>query len=110
MINARIAIPSSATRGDLVQIKTLVSHPMESGYRYDAMGIRIPQNILKHFRCEYLGHAVFEMEFGPAVAANPFLTFFFRASESGALRFIWRDQNGEQSIIEREIHVTDEGN
>lgn len=108
MLNVRIALPASAPRGQLIQVKTLVSHPMESGFRYDMNGERIPRNIITSFRCEYLQQPIFEAEFGPAVAANPFLSFYFVATASGRVRFTWTDMQGEQTVIDREIQVVDE--
>lgn len=106
MAKVRIAIPETARRGDVIEIKTLISHPMESGFRRGVFGEVIPRNILKEFRCTYNGAEVFRAEFFPAVTANPFLTFFTLAVESGELEFTWTDQNGEVTSEKRSITVS----
>lgn len=102
---ARIALPGTATRGELVEVRTLVSHPMESGFRLDARGERIPQDIITSFTCRYLDQTVFEAEFGPGMAANPFLSFHFVARETGDVTLSWTDQHGEAWQETRRIIV-----
>lgn len=95
MAKARISVPKNAKPGEVIEIKTLISHPMETGFRRDSVGAAIPRNILKEFSCHYNGTEVFRAEFFPSIAANPYLTFFTTAIESGELEFRWTDQNGE---------------
>lgn len=102
---ARISLPDTAARGELVSVRTLVSHPMESGFRLNARGERIPQDIITSFTCRYLGQPVFEAEFGPGMAANPFLTFHFVARETGDVILAWTDQHGESWQETRRIIV-----
>lgn len=108
MLKARISVPSQAARGEVITIKTLISHPMETGFRRDAMGARIPRNILTHFECLLDDRTVFRARFHPAVAANPFLSFHLRAERSGTLLFRWRDQSGEETTVTRELEVAGE--
>lgn len=105
MTNVRISAPETATAGDLIEIKTLISHPMESGFRRDAVGKAIPRNILSKFVCRYNGYEVFRADFFPAIAANPYLSFFVLARESGELVFEWTDQHGEVTRASRRIDV-----
>ncbi len=106
MAKVRISVPETAAKGDIIEIKTLISHPMESGFRRGAMGEAIPRNILKEFKCLYNGEEVFRAEFFPAVTANPFLTFFTRAVDSGELEFVWTDQHGEVTSEKASLTVT----
>jgi sulfur-oxidizing protein SoxZ len=106
-LNARISAPSQATRGEIVEIKTLVSHPMESGFRRNNTGAVIPRNIITHFSCRYNNQPVFTAEFGPGVAANPFLAFYLQASSSGDLLFSWTDQHGNVATATRNLQVVD---
>ncbi|MFT5692082.1 MAG: sulfur-oxidizing protein SoxZ, partial [Oceanicoccus sp.] len=106
-MKTRISIPSKAKKGDILDIKTLVSHPMHSGFRRDAIGELVPRNIIKFFRCEYEGVLVFEAEFGPGTAANPFLSFHFRADKSGKVKFLWIDQDGEETEEVEFLDVVD---
>jgi sulfur-oxidizing protein SoxZ len=106
-LNARISVPKQATRGEVVEIKTLVSHSMESGFRRSNIGALIPRDIITRFTCRYLDQPVFTAEFGPGVAANPFLSFYLRASSSGELLFSWTDQHGNTANETRDLQVVD---
>jgi sulfur-oxidizing protein SoxZ len=89
-----INVPAKARRGDIIEIKTLISHPMESGYRVGANGNMIPRDIIRHFVCSYNGDEIFSAELSPAIAANPFISFFTVAKESGSIVFEWTGDNG----------------
>ncbi len=95
MTGIRIAAPDTASPGEVIEIRTLIQHPMESGFRRDARGVAIARDIITRFECRYLGDLVFAADFFPAIAANPFLTFHVRARESGTLTFSWTSQDGE---------------
>ncbi len=105
MDGIRLAVPATATRGEIIQIKAMIQHDMESGYRRNEMGQRIPRDILKHFECLYNDRRVFHVELNPGVAANPFFSFYTRATESGTLVFRWTDQHGETWSDTRSIEV-----
>ena len=94
MAKALIRVPAQARKGEVIEIKTLVSHPMESGQRRDNMGKAIPRHILNRFVCTYNGEEVFRADLFPAIAANPFLAFFTVATESGEFVFQWTDDDG----------------
>ena len=93
MARTLINVPTTAKRGDVIEIKTLISHPMESGYRVGTNGT-IPRDIIRQFVCTYNGEDVFRAELSPAIAANPFLSFCTTATESGTLTFRWIGDNG----------------
>lgn len=105
MLKTRISVPKTAKSGELIEIKTLISHPMESGFRRDLTGNPIARNIITDFVCIYNGKQVFRAEFFPAVAANPYLSFFIIATASGKLEFQWRDQEGNVTRKTAEISV-----
>ena len=94
MPRALINVPANAKRGDIIEIKTLISHPMESGYRVGTNGTLIPRDIIRSFVCTYNGDEIFRAELSPAIAANPFIAFFTVATESGTIAFEWRGDNG----------------
>ena len=96
MIRIRISVPPKAKAGEIIKLKTLIRHPMETGFRRDHVGETIPRDILSEFVCLYNGEEVFRADFFPAVAANPYLTFFTRATESGTLEFRWTHQSGKR--------------
>jgi sulfur-oxidizing protein SoxZ len=95
-VTARVLInvPRKAKRGEIIEIKTLISHPMESGYRVGTNGTLIPRDIIDRFICTYDGEEVFRVELSPAIAANPFIAFFTVATESGTIAFRWTGDNG----------------
>ena len=107
MLKARVSIPPKAANGEVITVKTLISHPMETGFRRDAVGATIPRNILTEFECLYNERLVFRAKFHPAIAANPFLSFHVRAERSGTLTFRWRDQHGAETVVSRELVVDD---
>ena len=94
MPSALINVPAKAKRGDIIEIKTLMSHIMETGYRHTAAGEVIPRDIITSFACRYNGNEVFRVDLFPAIAANPFITFFTTATESGKFEFEWVGDNG----------------
>ena len=93
MANALINVPDRARRGEIVEIKTLISHPMETGYRRSQLGARIPRDIIRLLVCTYNGTEVFRAELHPAITANPFFVFSTVATESGTLTFQWTGDN-----------------
>ncbi|HXH12547.1 MAG TPA: thiosulfate oxidation carrier complex protein SoxZ [Alphaproteobacteria bacterium] len=105
MITPRIRVPRQARKGEIIEIKTLISHPMETGYRRDTQGRLIPRHIIHTFTCTYNDIEVFRADWHPAVAANPYLAFYTTATESGRLRFEWIDDDGTVYTAEAEITV-----
>ena len=91
---ALINVPKKAKRGDVIEIKTLISHEMEPGYRADSTGRLMPRDIITDFICKYNGEEIFRAELFPAIAANPFFTFSTVATESGTITFEWTGDNG----------------
>ena len=105
MAETLISVPPRAKRGEIVEIKTLISHPMETGYRRSQVGARIPRDIIRLFVCTYNGTEVFRAELHPAIAANPFITFSTVATVSGTLTFHWTGDNGFSVQETAEIRV-----
>jgi len=105
-ISIRIKAPKSARKGEVIELKALIQHKMESGYRRDEKGETIPRNILTEFICLYNEVEVFRADFHPGVSANPILTFYTRAVESGTLIFRWIEQSGEVFEDSTEISVS----
>ena len=94
MASALINVPERARRGEVIEIKTLIPHPMETGYRRTQLGAPVPRDIIRRFVCTYNGTEIFRAELHPAIAANPFITFTTVATESGTLTFQWAGDNG----------------
>ena len=106
MPRALINVPQTAPRGSVIEIKTLVSHPMETGFRPDESGWLRPRDIIHTFVCTLNGEEVFSAELFPAIAANPFLAFTMVATESGDLAFHWTDDRGATQTETVRITVT----
>ena len=107
MARTLIHMPESARRGEVFEIRALISHVMETGYRPGADGRPVARDIIRTFTCRYNGEIVFGMELHPAVAANPYIAFHTTATESGELEFRWEgDRNFSQSE-RRTITVSD---
>jgi sulfur-oxidizing protein SoxZ len=102
---ALINVPKTAKRGDVIEIRALTSHIMETGYRRTAAGDVVPRDIITSFSCRYNGAEIFRADFFPAIAANPFLSFFTIARESGKFEFEWTGDNGFSSTASASITV-----
>lgn len=94
MADARIDVPAMAKPGEIIEIRTLVKHPMETGFRRTQLGALVPRDIITQMVCTYNGVEVFRAEFHPAIAANPFIAFSTIATESGTIAFTWTGDNG----------------
>ena len=105
MARTLISVPKTARKGEIVEIKILISHPMESGQARDAFGKAIPRDIINSFSCHWGDALVFRAELFPAIAANPYLAFYATAAESGILRFHWKDDQGVEQTEKVEIVV-----
>ncbi len=105
MASALINVPARAKRGDIIEIKTLMSHIMETGYRHTAYGEVVPRNIITSFTCRYDGAEIFGADLFPAIAANPFITFSTIATESGKFDFEWIGDRGFTETASASITV-----
>ena len=94
-VEARLRVPSTAKKGDVIDIKSLISHPMNSGFVKDSSGKTIPRDIINTFTCTFNGQQVFAMKLEPAISANPFISFPVKVQESGTFDFQWVDDSGE---------------
>jgi len=106
MANALVTVPSTARRGEIIEIKTLVSHNMETGYRRTDRGASIPRDIVRLFVCTYNGVEIFSAELHPAISANPYFAFSTVATESGTIEFQWKGDNGFAVSSSARITVT----
>ena len=105
MASALINVPKKAKRGEIIEIKTLMSHIMETGYRRTATGELVPRDIITSFTCRYNGVEIFRADLFPAIAANPFISFFTVATESGKFDFEWTGDEGFTETASAAISV-----
>ncbi len=101
----KIRVPKTAKKGEIVEIKTLLPHIMESGQRKDKDGKTIPRKIINKFVAEFNGKPVFSANIEPAIAANPYMQFFAKVDESGTFKFTWTDDDGSVTTAEEKITV-----
>lgn len=104
MANVLVNAPKTAKRGSVVEIKALILHPMETGFRPGTMGKIIPRNIIERFIATWNGTEIFDMEMSPAIAANPFVSFFAVASETGTVGLRWTGDEG--FVVEERVVIT----
>lgn len=94
MARALVSLPATVKRGEIIEIKTLIQHAMETGFRRTQLGEVIPRDIIRLFVCTYNGVEIFRAELHPAIAANPLLAFSTVATESGTIAFTWTGDKG----------------
>jgi sulfur-oxidizing protein SoxZ len=93
-VKPRVRVPKTASKDEVITIKTLISHPMESGQRKDKDGNTIPRSIINRFTAEFNGTTVLDATLEPAVSTNPYLEFDARVPETGEFKFTWYDDDG----------------
>ena len=99
MAVARLQVPPTAHRGAAVEVRLLIQHPMESGFRREADGRAVPMNVVNSVVCRYAGREVFRAEPGSGVAANPYFAFWIRAESTGEVVVEWVDDAGERGSV-----------
>jgi len=105
MADAVVNVPATAKRGEVIEIKALVRHAMETGFRRTQLGEVIPRDIIRQFVCTYNGVEIMRAEFHPAIAANPLFAFTTVATESGTIAFRWTGDKGLVVTASTEIAV-----
>lgn len=100
-----VSVPQRAKRGEVIEIKTLAGHVMETGFRHTQTGELIPRDIIRTLVCTYNGTEVFRADLHPAIAANPLISFTTVAIESGTLEFRWTGDNGFSASASATISV-----
>lgn len=105
MARARVKLPESAKVGDVIEVKTLISHMMETGQRKEPDGKPIPRLIINAFTATFAGEEVFKAELHPSISANPYLAFYMRVPGPGEFEFTWTDDNGEKVSEKATLNV-----
>ena len=100
----RVRMPATAKAGEVIEVKTLISHEMETGQRKDASGKVIPRKIINKFIAKFNGKEIMSVDWATAISANPYQSFFVRVPESGTFEFSWVDDDG--SVYKSEHKVT----
>jgi sulfur-oxidizing protein SoxZ len=105
MARVLLNVPKQVKKGEPFEVKLIISHPMESGQRRDNMGQAIPRDIINKFVATFDGQEVFAADLFPAIAANPFLSFWARLEASGTLTMSWTDDHGKVETESAAIQV-----
>ena len=103
---ARVQVPAEVKRGEVIEIRIAIQHPMETGFRFDLMGRAVPKNVINSLVARYNGAEIFRAEMGSGVAANPYLQFYTLAEASGEIEFSWVDDAGVSGAERAGITVT----
>jgi len=102
---ARVKVPKKAKKGEVFEVKTLISHKMESGQRKDKKtGKKVPRMVINKFVCSYNGKDIFTSDWHPAVSANPYMAFYVKAEASGSLDMTWTDDSG--AVFKKSAKIT----
>ena len=105
-VRIRAAVPATVRRGEVFEIKTLISHPMDNGFMFSRDGERIPRHIIHRFEARYDEVLIFRADWHEAVATNPFLSFHAVAEESGRIELKWYDDDGAVYTESAEVEVS----
>lgn len=105
-VKPRVKVPKTAAVDEVITIKTLISHTMESGLRKDDDDNLIPRSIINRFVAEFNGQSVIEVTMEPAISTNPYFQFDSTVPESGTFRFVWYDDDGSVYETSKEIKVS----
>ncbi len=106
MARVLLNVPKTAKQGEAIEIRVLISHPMESGQRRDDSGQMVPRQIINRFTCTYNDAEVLSLDLHPAIAANPYFAFAARADRSGPIVLSWTDDAGVMQTETAQIEVT----
>jgi sulfur-oxidizing protein SoxZ len=106
MARALVHMQATARRGEVIEIRALIGHPMETGYRPGADGKVLRRDIIRRFTCRYNGEIVFAAELHQAISANPYIAFHTVATDSGSLEFKWEGDRGFTQAETMPITVT----
>jgi sulfur-oxidizing protein SoxZ len=100
----RIRVPRTARAGEVIEIRTLMEHPMETGLRHDG-GRALPREMLTRLLVRMNGQTVLSAEFRNGTSANPYHVFFVRLERSALLEFTWTDERGRTARAEARVAV-----
>ena len=102
----RIQVPPTVKKGEVFEVRVLVQHPMETGFRRDMNGGAVPVNVVEKLVARVNGREVFRAELGTGIAANPYLVFTARAEASGTVEVEWSDDRGEKGVAQAPLTVS----
>ena len=105
-VKPRGKVPKKASVDEIIEIKTLIRHPMHSGRMKDKDGKVIPRQIINAFKVDFEGKEIFNMKLEPSISTNPYIAFPYKAKKSGSFNFEWTDDNGNKYSMKRKMKVS----
>jgi sulfur-oxidizing protein SoxZ len=96
MALARLLVPERVAIGDVITVRLLIQHNMETGYRQDMDGRVITRNVIRLVRCKLGSIEVFVAEPSSGISANPYFEFTVRVAQAGDWLVQWQDDAGVQ--------------
>lgn len=102
----KVRVPKEVKPGEIVEIRTLIPHEMETGRRIDSQGTPVPRKIINSFVARFNGREVFRADWHPSVSANPYQSFFLKTTVSGILDFMWKDDDGTEYISSAQLKLS----
>lgn len=105
MSKPRIRLPEQAKIGEVIEVKTLISHVMETGQRKEADGKPIPRQIINAFSAKFGGTEIFKADLHPGISANPYIAFYLRVPGPGEFEFTWIDDTGVKIVEKQKLNV-----
>jgi sulfur-oxidizing protein SoxZ len=91
---ARILVPGGIRRGDVIDVRALVEHPMATGLFRDPEGRPIPAHFINDVSVDYGDQEVAHFVWTSGISRDPFVEFSLRADREAELKFIWTDNRG----------------
>ncbi|MEG9862816.1 MAG: thiosulfate oxidation carrier complex protein SoxZ [Parvularculales bacterium] len=105
-VKPRVKVPKTAEKDEILEIKALIAHPMHTGRAKDKQGNVIPRKIINKFKVLFEGKEVFSVDMEPAVSANPYVSFPFKAEKSGTFEFVWTEDGGAEFTVSKKMAVS----
>jgi sulfur-oxidizing protein SoxZ len=91
---ARIKVPDRITRGDVIVVNSIISHPMDTGFFRNADGDPIPEYFIKEVVVTYGDQEVARFEWTSGISRDPVVSFTVKADKEGPLTMVWTDNKG----------------
>ncbi len=91
----RVRMKSTAKLGEIIQIKTKIRHPMETGWRLGSDGKKVPRNRITRFICLFEGTEVMSADYASGISADPYLLFHTKVMGPGNYTFRWEADGGK---------------
>jgi sulfur-oxidizing protein SoxZ len=91
---ARIKVPDRITRGEVIVVNSIISHPMDTGFFRNADGDAIPAYFIKEVVVTYGEEEVARFEWTSGISRDPVVTFTVKADKEAPLTMVWTDNKG----------------